>query len=296
MTTVKRVAIWILCMVLALGGMGCGNRSEGAVDTTVPAGNGQNSSTVTEELWEEQVHNATFSWQDNTLDPYTCVSKVVLPVENKERLYEYFIGGEMLSGSMWGRLCCYGEKDADRLEGETLYLLNDAGEVKAFPVETLDESIASKTFAKAGPSTEGTGCVLATNNFSQDGGRNCEIAVMNEDGTLAQPLVVAQDSSVWNHYDRYDDFIADAQGNIHFTGNVNDEEKQGAYLVLDKEGNLLLEKQEPGKVSLQVLADDRIAAYVREKAGNEMQLQLKMTDMVSGEEEILAEWRACLQH
>lgn len=288
--TAQKTAAELLCIAAVFGVSGCGQDALGTENRNTPTPDGQAYVVGTESTWEEMTDTSVFGWQDNTSDLYTCISKTILPVENQEKLDEYYVGGEILSGTMWGRLCAYREKDADRLEGETLYLINEAGDVKSIPISSLNESISGEIFMKAGSTVDGTGCVLATNNYSQDMVRSCEIAVLDSEGELLQPLVTAQDISVWNLYDRYDSFIADENGNIYFAGNSDGEEK-GAYMVLDKDGNLIFSKEYSGSVGLQVLPDGRIAACTREKTAEGICVQLRDIEPESSDAEVLAEWR-----
>lgn len=285
MRFLKEAITWGLSAMLLISAVGCGGESGGTMnqaEQTVPE---------TESSWYSPSDTDGFVWQDNTVDAYVCVSRTVLPVENAGKLDEFFMGGEMLSKTMWGRLCHYREKDADRLAGMILYMVDATDEVKGFPITSMDESISSKVFMKVGTTVDGMGCVLATNNFAQDGSRNCEIVVLDGEGNLIVPVVTAQDASLWDSYERNDSFIADAQGNIYFTGRYTEGETKSALLVLDKEGKLIFERKGYDWLSLQVLPDGRIAACVREKAGSGILIQLRNVDIVSGEEEVLAEWR-----
>jgi len=288
--TVKKAAVELLCIVAVFGVSGCGQDALGTENRNPPASDGQAYVAGTENAWKEMTDTSVFGWQDNTSDLYTCIAKTILPVENQEKLDEFYVGGEILSETMWGRLCAYREKDANRLEGETLYLINEAGDVKSIPISSLNESISGEIFMKAGSNVDGTGCVLATNDYSQDMVRNCKVAVLDSEGELLWPLVIAQDISVWNIYDRYDSFIADEKGNIYFAGN-SDGEENGAYMALDKDGNLICSKECSGSVSLQVLPDGRIAACIREQTAEGICVQLREIKLGSSDEEILAEWR-----
>ena len=305
----KRIGSLLFCGILFLTAAGCGG-SKGTGQAGGESGMGSASGTGN----PTGIFGEADAWrQDNTQDAYMFVERIALQVENEKRIDNAFVGGEALLEDGFGKLYRYQGEEGEA-DYQVLYLSDREGNASVYTISPADYGMVQKEFVSVGAAAGSEVYVLGAAEYS-DSGWEIGVVLLDKEGKQTGQVVTAQDKKAFDGYISFSQFVADAEGNIHFTGVYQEEPERlgSAYLVMNQKGELLVERKgysanliprlsttpdgqrldimiHTAFLKLQAVPDRQVMAYAYGVNIEESYGWLFIFDLETGEEKLLAKW------